>query len=85
MEQEHKKEIERIIGSIQCPKDFICYKSGLEILCKAKDIGDGSYTRPYLVCSEENPSQCKFSVHFGDSYYCKCPLRAYIAKEVKKK
>ena len=39
MEQNQKQEIEKIIGGIKCPKDFKCYKSGFENLCKAKDIG----------------------------------------------
>lgn len=39
MEQDYKKEIEEIIGQIQCPKDFKCYKSGFQVLCKARDMG----------------------------------------------
>ena len=80
METAHKKEIEKIIGQMKCAKDFQCYKSGLKALCKAKDIGITSY----LQCLEENAFGCQFSVRFGDKYYCECPLRVYIAKELKK-
>jgi hypothetical protein len=81
MEQDHQKEIERIIGQLKCPKDFVCYKSGFETLCKAEDVGMESY----LACLEEHSFECKFSVgFFGDRYYCACPLRVYIAKELKK-
>jgi len=77
----HKKEIERIIGQMQCSKDFECYTSGFETLCKAEDVGMESH----LACLEERPFECKFSVGFlGDRYYCKCPLRVYIAKKLKK-
>jgi hypothetical protein len=31
------KEIE-IIGQMKCLKDFICYQSTFEVLCKGKDI-----------------------------------------------
>jgi hypothetical protein len=31
------KEIEKIIDGLKCPKDFICYTSGFENLCRAQD------------------------------------------------
>ena len=74
------KEIEEIIGQMKCPKDFRCYKSGLEVLCKAKDIGIDTY----LECMEVYPQTCHFSVTFGYSHLCQCPLRVYIAKKLKK-
>jgi len=80
MGQDYKQEIEEIIGRMDCPKHFKCYTSGLKILCKAKDIGLESH----LDCLEERPLECPFSVSFGGSYYCSCPLRVYIAKKLKK-
>jgi len=78
--EEQKKTIEKIIGQLDCRKDFRCYKSGFEDLCKAKDIGLESH----LQCLEEAPFKCPFSVHFGRSYFCNCPLRVYIAKTLEK-
>ena len=81
MREDYKRQIKEILGGTQCPKDFQCYKSGFENLCKAKDIGLESL----LECLEEEvPKGCKFSIHFGDSYFCHCPLRVYIAKKLKK-
>ncbi len=80
MEQGHKNEIEEIISQFKCPKDFRCYKSGLKVLCKAKDIGLDTY----LECMEVYPQTCPFSVAFGYSHLCQCPLRVYIAKKLKK-
>lgn len=80
MEQKIKKEIEEIMDEMNCPKDFICYKSGFENLCKAEDVGRKSV----LLCLEENPLDCKFSIPIGSTYYCQCPLRIYIAKKVEK-
>ena len=74
------KEIEEIIGQMKCSKDFRCYQSGLEVLCKAKDIGLDTY----LECMEASPQMCLFSVAFGYSHLCQCPLRVYIAKKLKK-
>ena len=80
MEQDHMRQIEEFIGGMKCPKDFRCYKSGLENLCKAKDIG----LETYLECLEENPQECEFSLSFGYSYFCRCRLRVYIAKRLGK-
>ncbi len=80
MEQDYRKELEAIINGMTCPKDFKCYQAGLEKLCKAKDIG----LQSFLECLEEYPRDCKFSLMFGDSFFCNCPLRVYIGKNLKK-
>jgi len=80
MEADQKREVEEIINGVKCPKDFICYKSGFENLCKAKDIG----LKSFLECLEEQPRYCKFSFGFGDSFFCDCPLRVYIGKKLRK-
>lgn len=80
MDQDHSKEIERIMGQIECPKGFQCYQSGFETLCKAKAI-EGELLK--LVCLEAKPLECKFlSIKRG--FICECPLRLYLAKHLKK-
>ena len=74
------EKLEDIVNGLKCPKDFKCYKSGFKDLCKAEDIGIESF----LVCLEEDPSECQFSIPFGEAYFCECPLRIYIAKKIKK-
>jgi hypothetical protein len=78
--QEHKTQIEEIISKQECPKDFKCYKSGFEDLCKARIFRDGEL----VECLGENSHPCKFSFHFGYGYFCQCPLRRYIAKNFNK-
>ena len=80
MDQESKKEIEEIIGGLECLKDFRCYEWGFEVLCKAEDIG----LKLYLRCLEEQSSQCKFSFVCKDEFYCSSPLHLYISKKLKK-
>ena len=80
MDSAQKQQIEEIIDSLECPKDFICYKSKFENLCKARDIG----LEAYLECKENDLQACKFSLPFGYSSLCRCPLRLYIAKRLKK-
>jgi hypothetical protein len=80
VEKDHKREIENIIGKIKCPKSFKCYESGFDNICRAKDFGIESF----LLCLENNPRDCKFSIPFKRSYLCHCPLRIYLSKKLKK-
>jgi hypothetical protein len=79
MEEDHKKQIEKIMSSMKCPRDFRCCKSGLNPLCKAK----GSPMERFLDI-EGTPPLCEFSVSFGDGHLCKCPLHVYIKKNPRK-
>jgi len=81
VKEDYKKEIEEIIDGMKCPKDFKCYKSGLESLCKAKDFG----VYESLMCLDEEEAQkCVFSVRYAYKHFCQCPLRTYIAKKLGK-
>jgi hypothetical protein len=79
-DEELEKEIAEIIGGLQCPKSFMCYRSGFEKLCKVKDFS----VEVFLECLEDTPQTCKFSLMIGRSYMCQCPLRYYIFKKLKK-
>jgi hypothetical protein len=75
-----RDKVEELIGGLSCPKNFRCCESESQQLCKAKDIGMESF----LECLEKNPLSCSFSLSYADSYYCRCPLRVYLAKELDK-
>ena len=79
LKRARKRKVEEIIDGLRCPEGFECYKS-FDVLCKAEDIGLGSY----LLCINSKSKKCLFAVPFGNGYFCKCPLRVYIAKEFKK-
>ena len=76
MEGDFKKAVEDIMSQIQCPKDFECVQSGFRNLCKARDVD----LEEFLVCLEEHPKECTFSIQFGGAFFCQCPLRVYLAK-----
>ena len=78
--QEHKAQIEEIISGMECPKDFKCYKSGFDDLAKIRIFQDGEL----IECLDESSWLCKLSFNFGHGYFCKCPLRKYIAKNFHK-
>lgn len=79
MEDEVKKKIEELMETLQCSKDFICYKSGFENLCKAK----AKRLEGYADCLEDSPN-CTFALPFGRGHFCKCPIRIYICKTLEK-
>jgi len=79
VKKDYKEEIEGFMKGIACPNDFKCCKSKFDDLCKAQVFGLESF----LVCLEKDP-KCKFSYAIGSRYFCQCPFRAYIAKELKK-
>ena len=80
MTGEERKKIEELIDQLSCTKDFRCAQSGFERLCSARDLGLESF----LECLEEEAWGCRFALSFGEGYFCRCPLRVYIAKNLKK-
>ena len=71
---ENKIQIEEIISSMECSKDYECYKSEFENLCQTRILGE------VVECLEKNSQMCRFSFDFGFGYFCNCPLRKYIAQ-----
>jgi hypothetical protein len=77
--QEHERRMQDIMGEMQCPKDFECYKSGFEELCKVRIICGGQL----IECLEEKAQSCQLGFSFGYGYFCDCKLRKYIARNFK--
>jgi hypothetical protein len=78
--QEHRNRLEEVIRGVECPKGFVCYKSGFTRLGKVAGIKkDG-----FLECLEEDCQECQFSLPFGKPTACLCPVRIYIANEFAK-
>ncbi len=77
MKQQVDSKLKRIMDGMRCPKDFICEKSGFKNLCKANYIEQGKC----VECLDDKPRRCSFSLTFGDTFLCICPVRVHIAKE----
>jgi hypothetical protein len=77
MKQTYAHRIEAMPG-LELLKDCECYKPRLGFSCKAKDVGLDAY----VECLEMYSSTCPFSVSYAHSYYCKCPARVFMAKEL---
>ena len=80
MKEQHWRELERITQNVYCPKLLQCYTTGLEMLCKASDIGLHSL----IECLEENPDKCPFALSLPGFRLCKCQVRVYICKNIGK-
>ena len=78
IETELQKQIEDIIHTIQCPKNFECYTSGFTKLCRARDCDS------FVACLNRDPLACKFSIRFGELFFCQCALRVCISKKLRK-
>ncbi len=80
MDDELRRKLEAIIEQMECPKSFQCAENGFAQLCNARDFGVGGF----LYCLEDPPLQCPFALPFGFAYVCRCPLRVFIEKNLKK-
>lgn len=80
MGEELRKQIEEIAEGMDCAKDFECCEGSFANVCRAKDIGIDSF----LECLEKNPQMCEFAMPFGNTFFCKCPVRIAIAGKLKK-
>jgi len=81
--ERHGGKIVELAEKAECDKDLKCIKKGSSSLCRAKDSGIENYVECNRQLCEEMPEVCKFSVPFGYSHFCKCPLRVYLRKKLK--
>jgi hypothetical protein len=76
MEDQHTRQIQTIKDSLKCKRDFECAKSGFAKPGKIVLLGGTDL----LQCLDEEAKTCRFAMPFGEVYFCRCPLRAYLAK-----
>ena len=76
---DQRADIENIKLSMECPQGFECEKSNFTKLPKVRDLG----ITDMVQCLSDEPEQCTFAVPFGFGHFCKCPLRVYLARELK--
>ena len=78
---QHRRQMESIIEEMKadrvpCSRDYECYTSSLEKLCKVKHIG----CFDEMECESKNAACCGHSFAALSNKYCSCPLRRYIAE-----
>ena len=80
MEKQILQQVDEIRKRMKSSKGFHCAESGFENLCKARDIG----LKRHLLCLENASASCDFSLFLDRKYYCACPLRVYLTKNLQK-
>lgn len=78
MEQVVIRQIEAAMPGLRQLEGCKSYKPGYGFTCKARDVGLDSY----IECLEKDSCRCPFSVYYARTYYCSCPARIYVAKEM---
>jgi hypothetical protein len=73
--KEIAKEIEKIIGNMDCPRGFACYKKQCKPFCEITNSGINNHLE---VTGKQQ--LCQFSISYGDKHYCRCPLHVYLRK-----
>ena len=79
MRERDRLAIKKLLGDMHCPKDFTCVASGMRVVCKAEEVG----LQNALRCLEEDPGDCPFASSCRSRWYCECPLRVYLSKNLK--
>ena len=80
MKEEDRKRVEEIMAGMRCPNNFKCVGSGFKEMCSVRKFG----SEDCLECMEDNPAACSFSMPFGNTHFCQCPLREYGCKKLNK-
>ncbi|MHC4477002.1 MAG: hypothetical protein ACYTEL_15255 [Planctomycetota bacterium] len=75
-----RSQIEDVMSEVGCQKDFGCYRSGFETVCRVRNHGPGEF----LECLDEDARNCQFSLFFGDAVSCLCPVRIFVTTELNK-
>ncbi len=71
-----KNRVEELKDEITCSYDFICLSKENPRQCQTEDIG----IEDFVICLEKRGYLCEFSTFFGESVFCSCPVRVFLAK-----
>jgi len=72
------EHLRRLRHEVECPYGFICLEQGFQKAGKVRDMGMDSYVQ----CLQEQADDCPMRFCFGYSYFCKCKIRVYAAKNL---
>jgi len=76
---EQEADVQKIMAEMNCPGDFICYKSKFDDLTPVEAFPGNNI----VECLRTDPSLCPMAFTFGlGKGFCKCPLRHYVAFEL---
>jgi hypothetical protein len=75
MDDRYERRTKEIIAGMSCRKNCECYKSN-NANC---DSSTRSVRDEVIWCMDDNAQSCDFSLSYGSSYICRCPLQLHLA------
>ena len=72
-----EKKIEEIKQQVTCANQFQCLDNNFEKLPPVEKIGFDNYV---IFCRDNKTSKCNYSIPFGRSHFCTCPMRHYLSQ-----
>lgn len=78
VEEEQKEVIRKKIEACGCTKDTKCIDTNFEDVAPVKSVAAGEL----LECYTDRAKRCQFALPFGRTHFCRCPVRAYVYKEL---
>lgn len=76
--KEQAEKLKELRKKTNCSRQISLCIDELDKLPPVKLIGINSL----LECQKENAAGCLMAMHFGDSYFCKCPVRSFVYREL---
>jgi hypothetical protein len=77
--QEKNYQINTIMKDIYCTRNYECYKKGIDNFKTLNQV----IAENLLECNADNNHSCPYSLSYGDTHFCKCPLLNYLHKNKK--
>ena len=73
MQKKYKEKLKQVLDKTACDKEYRCYKSGPEPLCKPKDM-----LLEGFIEVDKGSTICDYLKNYGGRYFCKCPLYVHL-------
>lgn len=77
IEQSQREDIKNKIEACGCNKQIKCIDTNFQEVAPVKNIAASEL----LECYTDKAKGCKFALPFGGTYFCRCPVRAFLLKE----
>jgi hypothetical protein len=74
IKEDQKEDIRRKIVECGCDKKIKCIDTNFEDVAPVKNAAASDL----LECYTDRAKNCNFALPFGSTYFCRCPVRAYL-------
>ncbi len=75
---EQEEILREKIHRCQCTKEVKCIDTDFQNVTPVRSVASNEL----LECYTDRAKTCKFALPFGATYFCRCPVRAYLYTEL---